>query len=261
MLDSLAPARRRLVLVLAGALAVALVAVVAVVVVSRLGGGGPSQDDPGPVVLVPGYGGDAGDMEPLTDAARQAGRQAFAFDPPGDGTGDLRVEARALAGYVADVRERTGAESVDLVGYSAGGIVARLYVEDGGGADVVRRVLTVGSPHHGTDVAQQAKDAGGGCPTGCEQLATDSPLLQRLDAGDETPDQQRWVTVRSDDDRTVVPVDTAELEGALNLRIQSFCPSATTDHGNLPRSPVSIAALLQTIGKDAPQRPTDVDCG
>ncbi|GGF37638.1 lipase [Marmoricola endophyticus] len=260
MLDSLAPARRRLVLALLGALVVVVVAG-AVVLVVRSTGSGPSQDDPGPVVLVPGYGGDAGDLEPLTDRARALGRAAYPFDPPGDGTGDLRTEARALARFVDRVLARTGAESVDLVGYSAGGIVARVFIRYDGGDALVRRVLTVGSPHHGTEVAQQAKDAAGGCPAGCEALATDSSLIRRLDAGDETPDQQRWVTVRSDADRTVVPTDTAELEGALNLRIQTYCPDRSTDHGNLPRDPVSLAALDATIGKAAPSRPGRVDCG
>ena len=66
--------------------------------------------------------------------------------------------------------DRTGAASVDLVGYSAGGVIARLYVRDEGGASVVRRVLTLGSPHHGTDVAALATEVAGGCPTACEQL-------------------------------------------------------------------------------------------
>lgn len=261
MLDSLPPARRRLVLGLVALLVVVVVAAVVAVVVPRLGGGGPDQADPGPVVLVPGYGGDAADVAPLAAEARRQGRAAYAFDPPGDGTGDLRTEARALATYVDRVRTRADAGSVDLVGYSAGGIVARLYVASYGGGSVVRRVLTLGTPNHGTEVAQLAKDAAGGCPAGCEQLATDSEVIRRLDAGDETPDEQEWVTVRSDDDRTVVPTDTAELEGALNLRIQSFCPDARTTHGNLPSDPVSLAAVDVLVGSADPSRPSGVDCG
>ena len=59
MLSSLAPARRRLVLALAALVAVAAVAIV---VAATVGGGNDdaapvSQQTPGPVVLVPGYGG------------------------------------------------------------------------------------------------------------------------------------------------------------------------------------------------------------
>ena len=53
--------------------------------------------------------------------------------------------------------DRTGTDSVDVVGYSAGGVIARLFVRDDGGDSVVRRVLTLGSPHHGTDVAALAE--------------------------------------------------------------------------------------------------------
>lgn len=262
MLDNLAPARRRLVLTVLSGLVVIVVAVGGFLVVRGLvGGSGVSQDDPGPVVMVPGYGGDVSDMDPLVAAARGEGREVAVLDAPGDGTGDLRREARALRSLVDRELRRTGAESVDLVGYSAGGVVVRYYVKELGGADVVRRVLTLGAPHHGTDVAEQAVRAAGGCAAGCEQLATSSTLTRQLSAGDETPDGPLWVTVRSDDDRTVIPTDTAELEGALNLRIQSICPGDTAGHGYLPKDPVSLAALAETIGKAEPTRPSGVDCG
>jgi transcriptional regulator of nitric oxide reductase len=48
----------------------------------------------------------------------------------GDGTGDLRVQANALANMVAGL-QAGGATSVDVVGYSAGGIVIRLKVARG----------------------------------------------------------------------------------------------------------------------------------
>jgi hypothetical protein len=38
-------------------------------------------------------------------------------------------------------------------GYSAGGVVAHLWVRDGDGGDVERQVLTLGSPQHGTSQA------------------------------------------------------------------------------------------------------------
>ena len=110
------------------------------------------QAAPGTVLLVPGYGGNVRDLDALRDLLRSRGRTVVEVQTPGTGTGDLRRQAAALAAAAADAIA-AGAPSVDVVGYSAGGIVARVYVAEQGGAAVVRRVVTIGSPHHGTQVA------------------------------------------------------------------------------------------------------------
>jgi triacylglycerol lipase len=229
--------------------------------IHKLAGGGiAEQSSRGPVLVVPGYGGDTADLVPLVTELHNEGRKAVVFTPTAGGTGDMRVQARRLAGLAKRTMDRAGADSVDVIGYSAGGVVARLYVRDEGGASVVRRVLTLGSPHHGTDVATIAEQAAGGCPKACEQLAVGSELLRRLDAGDETPKGPRWVTVRSNRDQTVTPVDSAVLEGALNIEIQDICPGATTSHGGLPSDAVVLATVRSALGTAAPRAPRHVTC-
>ncbi len=217
------------------------------------------QDRPGPVLLVTGYGGGLDSLEPLAARLRSAGRDPVVVEPVGDGTGDLSIQADHV-GQVADqVLRATGAASVDVIGYSAGGVVARLWVRDGGAA-VARRVLTIGSPQHGTTQAALGAELAGGCPAACEQLIPGSDVLRRLNAGDETPTGPEWITVRSDADRVVTPVDSAALQGALNLEVQDFCPAATTSHGALPADPVTLAALDSTLGPAPPEPPTHVTC-
>ncbi len=92
-----------------------------------------SQDALGPVLLVPGYGGATAALDVLADALRQSGRDATVVALAGDGTGDLREQAEVLDDAVQRALERTGAASVDLVGYSAGGVTARLWARDFGG--------------------------------------------------------------------------------------------------------------------------------
>jgi triacylglycerol lipase len=219
-----------------------------------------SQTDPGPVLLVPGYGGNVGSLEPLAAAVRSAGRTAVIVDPVGDGTGDLRTQAEHLGEVANRVREDAGAASVDVIGYSAGGVVARLWVRDGGGAEVARRVLTLGSPQHGTSQAALGAEFAGGCPEACEQLIPDSDLLRRLNAGDETPDGPMWATIRSTTDQVVTPVDSAALSGALNIVVQEVCSGSTVAHGDLPRHPVVLAALESVLGAETQQVPTNVIC-
>jgi triacylglycerol esterase/lipase EstA (alpha/beta hydrolase family) len=257
VLAGLSPARRRLVLAV-GTFVIAL-CVLAAVLVSRAGEPAVapvSQDRPGPVLLVPGYGGSTASLQALADRLIGSGRDATVVSLPGTGTGDLADAAGALGKAVDAALSRTGAESVDVVGYSAGGVAARLWVADGG-ADVARRVVTLGSPHHGTSLADLAGDlAAGQCPLGCIQLGVDSDLLSRLNAGDETPDGPTWVSIWTTQDRTVTPPDSARLEGALNLPVQSVCAQARIGHGDLPRDPLVQAMVLAQL---APGEPVPLD--
>ncbi|MGB3828920.1 MAG: hypothetical protein WA962_09105 [Ornithinimicrobium sp.] len=211
------------------------------------------------VVLVSGYAGDGRDLAPIAGALGDQGRRVAVFPPVGDNTGDLREQAALLGEFVDD--ERGGADSVDVVGYSAGGVVARLWVRDYGGASVARRVLTLAAPQHGTTLARLA-DTVGLCDGACAQLVPGSELLTRLNSGDETPPGPEWIAMWSERDRTVAPPSTANLAGALAVTVQSICPAATTGHAQLPGSPVVLAALPAVLGADAPTAPVaaDVDC-
>ncbi|WP_138735597.1 lipase family alpha/beta hydrolase [Modestobacter excelsi] len=265
MLAGLSPARRRLALALL-ALVVVAAAVVAAVVVPRLSGGehgtaAAAQDDtPGPVLLVPGYGGSTSSLRPLADRLTAAGRDATVVAVPGDGTGDLTASADALGTAVDEALARTGARSVDVVGYSAGGVIARIWAADGG-ADQARRVLTLGSPHHGTTLADLA--AGilpADCPEGCQQLTTDSALLAGLNAGDETPAGPSWVSVWTTADETVTPPDSARLAGAVELPVQDVCPGSRVGHGQLPSDALVQGIVLAELAAGPPVELTAADC-
>ncbi len=262
MIDGLAPARRRLVLAIMGALVVVALAVAGVAIFRSQSAADPvSQETLGPVILVAGYGGNTDVLQPLADTLRDDGRVVEIFPPVGNNTGDLAEQAVALGTFIDRVRRDISAPSVDVIGYSAGGVVARLWARDLGEDGVARRVVTLASPHHGTGVSSLATEAGG-CPRACEQLRPDSDLLRRLNAGDETPDGPEWVTFRTEDDETVTPSTSADLEGALNLTVQQYCPSATMSHGQLPTSALVLGAMPQMLGDSTPAAPAsgEVDC-
>ena len=81
------------------------------------------QDVVGPVLLVPGYGGSTGSLESLAGCTAWCRPDGDVVGLPGDGTGDLDQQAAALARAVRAARSQTGAATVDIVGYSAGGVV------------------------------------------------------------------------------------------------------------------------------------------
>ncbi|MFL6126566.1 esterase/lipase family protein [Actinophytocola sp.] len=233
---------RRLFVTAVAALVVAGTATTAVLVL----GSGPSQDGPVPVLLVPGYGGSRSALSTLADELRRAGRDARVVPLPGDGTGDLNAQARALDDAAGD------AGSVDVVGYSAGGVVARLWV-NGPGADRVRRVVTLGSPLHGTDLAAEGGViAPGACPVACQQLSPGSALLT---AADRRPVAVPWLSIWTENDQTVRPPDSARLAGAVNVSVQELCARAVVAHSELPTSPLVTRVVLAALSGRAMTAP------
>lgn len=262
-LRSLSPARRRLVLILLSAVIVAALALTAAVVWRTAADAVTpvAQDRPGPVLLVPGYGGSTEALDVLAGVLRAEGKDATVLDLAGDGTGDLREQAQVLADAVDAALARTGAASVDVVGYSAGGVVTRLWVRDFGGGSLARRVVTLGSPHHGTTVAALALSvAPDECPLGCQQLIPDSDLLRELNAGDETPDGPAYVSVWTTVDEVVTPPESARLEGALNLVVQEICAASQVPHGSLPLDPVVSGIVVLQLSAGSPEGLSTADC-
>jgi triacylglycerol lipase len=235
-------------------LVVALVLVVAAgVVVVVVQAGTRVDQGPGPVLLVPGYGGSRGSLDVLADRIRKSGRDARVLALPGDGTGDLRAQAKVLEDATADA----GAGSVDVIGYSAGGVVARLWV-DGAGAGLVRRVVTLGSPLHGTEIAAAGGVlAPGACPVACQQLSPGSALLSDISRPVDVP----WLSLWTEDDETVVPPDSARLPGAVNVSLQQVCPDAVVAHSQLPTDPLVTGIVLRALGNGALTAPGQGECG
>jgi triacylglycerol lipase len=261
-------ARRRLFAIVL--LVAALAATVALVAAGFLGGRNSAAratrtiapQVPGAVLLVPGYGGSVASLGPLADRLRAAGRDVTAVSLPGDATGDLAGQARAIRDEAQAVLRRTGAPSLDVVGYSAGGVVVRLWIASYGGRDLVRRVVTLASPHHGTQLAELAGSlAPGLCPLACQQLNPTSDLLARLNRGDETPDGPAWLSVWSTTDSVVTPPSSARLAGAIDVTLQSICQGTVVEHGELPTDPLVIGLVRRALGAAPIRAPTARDCG
>jgi len=245
-------------------LSVVVLALVAVLAVVARGGGPASapvaQGVPGSVLLVPGYGGNAGSFDVLLAALRAQGRTVEVVPLPGDGTGDMTEQAGAVDAAVHQL-EAAGAPSVDLVGYSAGGVVVRLWARDHDGGARARRVVSLGSPQHGTQLAGLASAlVPGACPAACQQLAPDSVVLRRLNRGEETPAGPRWVSLWSTADETVTPPDTARLAGAVNVDLQSVCADDAARHSDLPRDPLVVGLVLRALDRAEPAAAGPADC-
>jgi triacylglycerol lipase len=73
-------------------------------------------------------------------------------------TAPLMEQARLLGGMLGAIAQRHPKDTVDLIGHSAGGVVARLALVNYG-AGTVTRLITIAAPHLGTERATEALDA------------------------------------------------------------------------------------------------------
>jgi len=267
--SGMSPQRRLLGIVVAAAILAAAAAGVVVGVkhggpgqaggATGAGQAGPPQNRPGPVLLVPGYGGSTGSLDSLASQIQAAGRTATVLNLPGTGTGSLITDAALLNSAVNSAMAH-GAPSVDVIGYSAGGVVALIWARRYDGFDRARRIITLGSPFHGTSLAAAAQAfVPGACPVACQQLAPGSTLLASLDVASPAG-LPHWLSLWTTDDQTVKPPDSARLAGAIDVPVQSVCPGASITHSQLPTNPDVTAMVLQALSAAPLRAPTSADC-
>jgi triacylglycerol lipase len=255
-------ARRRP--LVAGVLLVVVIVLVGLVAigVAHRGPAVPTSVDQGrlgTVILVPGYGGSQAALLVLADRLRATGRTTSVVTLPGDGNGDLTQQADALDAAVG-LALRNGAPSVDLVGYSAGGVVVRLWIARYRAATAVRRVVTLGSPLHGASIAGVGSTfVPGACPTACQQLVPGSSLLKQLDTV-PVPAGLPWLSLWTKVDQTVTPPDSARLAGAVDVEVQDICADSQVQHGQLPTDPLTAGLVLRALGTARLTVPGPADC-
>jgi triacylglycerol lipase len=117
-----------------------------------------------PLVLIHGFGAlgtlfSSGLLHAQAAGLRQRGVLAFAPNvPPYDTTAARCVHWER---HLERILEMSGAERLNLVGYSAGGLDARHLVSQRGFADRVASVITVATPNRGSELASWSLDGGG----------------------------------------------------------------------------------------------------
>lgn len=163
----------------------------------------PLADGRLPVLLLHGYVCNRGFMLPLRRYLRAHGVGAYShnLEPV---YADIDSYADGLARRIGDICAATGADKLVILAHSMGGLVARAYLRKHG----VRRVaklITLGTPHHGTALGRLGAGANG------RQMVPGNDWLKRLN---EAEPAVSTVSVFSYQDNIVSPQDSAVLQGA-----------------------------------------------
>jgi pimeloyl-ACP methyl ester carboxylesterase len=173
------------------------------------------------VVLVHGYLGNRSALWPLAAYLRMRGiQQILAYEYAGSGG----IEQAAL-GLRLFLQERVRGGRIDLVCHSLGGVVARVYLQQLGGARRVDRCITLGTPHRGTYNAYWVSSRIG------RELRPDSPLLARLEATRAGAAGVRLASIVAGSDNIVIPrvfaggEDVVHVDGVGHLGLL-FSPTA-----------------------------------
>lgn len=213
---------------------VVLVAVVATLVVGvPFGASGAGAAAKDPVIIVAGTFSPSFANEPLAARLRADGYRTYIFELPNLGTGDINGSAAALDAFADAVRAQTGAAKVDLIGHSQGGLVGRQYIKFHGGANEVDSMISLGTPHYGTYLANFASFFGTSIIglVSINQMSIGSSFLSNLNAGDDTIGNVRYTNIYTSFDELVRPVTQATMQdGATNVRVQSQCWARVVGH-------------------------------
>ncbi len=167
---------------------------------------GANVTGPRPVIVVHGYMMNRANFLPLARRLGAAGLgPVLGFEYWS--LGKTASAARRLGVYIDEVRAATGAAQVDVIGHSMGGVVGRYFVQLGGGDGAVANLITIGSPHAGTDVSAI------GIGPAARELFFGSTLLERLRVA-PLPARTRITVIWSRSDGMVPGARQARLPGA-----------------------------------------------
>jgi triacylglycerol esterase/lipase EstA (alpha/beta hydrolase family) len=181
----------------------------------------PAQPGPAlpPVLMVHGYGGNGAYWTQLSARLVRAGisHDAIDLEPM---TANIDDYAALIAGAVQALKQRGGAAQVIIVGHSMGGLAARAYMRQYGQADVAR-LITLGTPHHGTGLAAFGigSNAAQMARRGRGEAGQPGAWLASLAAMEDAPRRALMTSIFSHHDNIVAPQTSSRLEGARNIEL------------------------------------------
>jgi len=190
-----------------------------------------------PVLLVHGYGCNSGfwaHLEPLLDRERIS-HATIDLEPV---AGSIDDYAPLIEARVQELCAATGAARIAIVAHSMGGLAARAWMRafaGTSGSARVAKLITLGTPHHGTALARF------GLGANAVQMRRDSAWLRDLAAAEGPDVRAGIVSLYTHHDNIVAPQDSSVLPGARNVAFGGV------GHVALGSNPRVLAEVLRAL--------------
>jgi len=215
-----------------------------------------------PILLVHGFASNTAMLAPLARHLTRRLRRKVIRVPLSAGRDDLRRSAGELQRVVEDQAARRGFEYADIVGHSMGGLTATYVLKKLDRGRRVRSVVTLGTPHRGTPLAQLGVLALGKASRAVWQMVPGSSLVRELRTL-EAPKGSRVISIAGDRD-WLVPSRWSRLaeraqhrnlllpglshtallvaRGALERVAVELAPAPVSEAAGAPSGPLGLAA-------------------
>ena len=239
----------------------------------------PSPEHPNPVVFIHGTSDNSTRWQKAANALSKQGfcTWAFNYGKPNDGKPnllgryamvDIDDSAKEIASTIDYILSVTGAEKVDLVGHSQGGLHLKKYIAENGGGDKVGRAVGLAATYHGTTLAgmdkmlrpivernpKLAESAAG--KAGVQQLVG-SEMIDRLNQLPDTDKRVQYTNLYSAADATATPNKTSMLESVdgadvANVEVGAACKlPIPPGHASMPKYDPTIGLILWGLTREA----------
>jgi len=196
-----------------------------------------------PVLLIHGYGCNSGYWHWMSQALSEAHITHYAVD--------MEPVFGSIDGYAPLVHEavqrlvlESGQDKIVIVAHSMGGLAARAYLRDHGHLNIAK-VITLGTPHHGTTIANFGIGINCGEMNwlGRAEEGTSSEWLHKLAATENPATRAVILSIYSHHDNIVSPQISSHLPGAENIPISGI------GHVALALDPTIQALVIEEIHK------------
>ncbi len=165
---------------------------------------------------------------------------------------DMRASGRELAAEIDSVLAETGADKVDLVGYSEGGVLSQYYVNDLGGDTKVDKLIGVVAENHGMISSPVPPPMDHAVPP-MTQLLSGSEFMNDVYGGGDTRPGVTYTVIASSADPVIAPYEHTYLDGpdVTNVLLQQDCDLDHSDHEAALYSPRVWQFVLNALQPDA----------